>query len=570
MEKLEQLLKEANLLEVEAGVCRLPFLVRGELVVPERVERSEIAAAFAAEVERSGKRGRDVTYVKMEKVQVVREPLVDREASRFTDGWLYQVMPRLSPSEVCEPDPTKLAPTLYNLPVKEVISYLGEVGRLFAPDGFLARKGIELSRFSSELPDDFIRGAFFSIPMLFSEKMATEMIDNELSFGGIAGRKFLDGWTKVKTEGYPGISMVLANRVAGVSGGLRAFAARAVGWMKFGVPLPDDIASIMPTQGYSVQTRAMPTRQLHVTAGNSPLVPVMSCFRALVTKGYGVIKAPYGATIPGALLALALYTANPDHPLTRNTSIVYWKGGDREVEEFLFLPTFFDRLVVWGSPEAVESIRARPIPIKPGFFNPRYALSFIGLGSEEGEDLDAVAARAAIDTMIWNQKACISSLVHYVEGDEARALAYCEALSRALAKWDEEIPNLVPPHLAGQIKRLKRGKFMTARWFTNGAPGKPQSHVIYMPGEFNLLDHPFSRTVIVRRLDSLEKALGLLHPAVSAVGVHPEPRRLALRDLITARGVSCVFPLGEGEKLYAGIPHDGMRVLSELVEWVNG
>ncbi|RME50594.1 MAG: hypothetical protein D6795_09830, partial [Deltaproteobacteria bacterium] len=524
MENLEQFLEDSNLLQVEDGVCRVPFLVRGEIVAPEPVEKAEIEAAFQARVAESGKGEREITYVKMDRVQVVREPVVDREASRFTGAWFYQVMPLLSPSQLCEPDPTRLVSSLYNLPVKEVIAYLAEVGRVFTPEGFLARKGIELSRISSELPDDFLRGAIFSIPMLFSEKMAAEMIDNELSFGGIAGRKFLDGWTKIKTDAYPGISMVLANRVSGVSGGLRSFAARAVGWMKFGVTLPEDIASIMPAQGYTIQTRAMPTRQLHVTAGNSPLVPVMSCFRSLITKGYGVIKAPYGATIPGALLGLALHAAQPDHPLTRNTSIVYWKGGDREVEDMLFLPTFFDRLVVWGSPEAVESIRSRPIWIKPVFFNPRYALSFIG--REAQEDLDGVAARAATDTMIWNQKACISSLVHYVEGDEAQALAYCEALARALAKWDEKIPNLVPPQLAGQIKRLKRGKFMTAKWFTNGEGGRPQSHVIYMPGEFNLLDHPFSRTVIVRRLDRLEDALELLHPAVSAVGVYPEARRL--------------------------------------------
>jgi hypothetical protein len=56
---------------------------------------------------------------------------------------------------------------------------------------------------------------------------------------------------------------------------------------------------------------------------------------------------------------------------------------------------------------------------------------------------------------------------------------------------------------------------------------------------------------------------------VSTAGVYPEERRLELRDQILARGVSNVFPLGQCECVYAGMPHDGMRVLSELVDWKN-
>jgi hypothetical protein len=33
-------------------------------------------------------------------------------------------------------------------------------------------------------------------------------------------------------------------------------------------------------------------------------------------------------------------------------------------------------------------------------------------------NLEEIAARASMDVMAYNQKACISSLVHYVEGTE--------------------------------------------------------------------------------------------------------------------------------------------------------
>jgi hypothetical protein len=91
-----------------------------------------------------------------------------------------------------------------------------------------------------------------------------------------------------------------------------------------------------------------------------------------------------------------------------------------------------------------------------------------------------------------------------------------------------------------------------------------------MPTEFDISSHPMCRCVVVRRVESLRDALAFLHSGVSTVGVYPEARRVELLDEIAARGVSNVLPLGECERAYAGMPHDGMRILSELVSWTNG
>jgi hypothetical protein len=77
------------------------------------------------------------------------------------------------------------------------------------------------------------------------------------------------------------------------------------------------------------------------------------------------------------------------------------------------------------------------------------------------------------------------------------------------------------------------------------------------------------RTVIVRPVEKLEDALRFLHHGAAAVGVYPESRRLELRDRMHARGVSYVMPLGQVERTYAGMSHDGMLVLNSLVDWKN-
>ena len=99
---------------------------------------------------------------------------------------------------------------------------------------------------------------------------------------------------------------------------------------------------------------------------------------------------------------------------------------------------------------------------------------------------------------------------------------------------------------------------MNATWLPN---------VIVMDGKFDMLDHPMSRTMIVRRVDRLEDVIGTLHHGVASIGIYPETRRKTLRDLAMARGVSNVLPLGQVERTFGGMPHDGMRVLGDLVDW---
>ena len=70
---------------------------------------------------------------------------------------------------------------------------------------------------------------------------------------------------------------------------------------------------------------------------------------------------------------------DPDHPVTRSFSAVYWKGGDTAVESAILRPQFFDKLVVWGGDTAVRNALKYA---GPGFeivsFDPKVSMSMIG------------------------------------------------------------------------------------------------------------------------------------------------------------------------------------------------
>ena len=241
---------------------------------------------------------------------------------------------------------------------------------------------------------------------------------------------------------------------------------------------------------------------------------------------------------------------------------------NRQFETPLFLPGRYDRIVVWGAPNAVLSVTERAAFTKTVTFNPRYGVSLIG--REAFDHLEQVVSRAVCDTLIQGQKACIASQIHYLEGDQAQAERYAAALRDELGRWDGFAPAALSRSQQGQLRRMKRGSFLGATWFENQADGQYRSAVAVMPDEFNIMEHPLCRLIVVRPVPNLERALQYLHPGVATAGVFPEARRHALNVRIGARGVSNVPALGQAGYTYPGMPHDGMLVLSELVDWKTG
>jgi hypothetical protein len=548
---IEELCREHDLLTLgKDNVLRIPFLVKGALRVPPVVGMERIQEAFSAKEEATGKGASAVTTVRLEDAQVVREIVMNRETMRTTDEFVYQVLPAFDPEELIERDFDRVVGELYNLPFEEVLDFLGKLSSALTGCTDLLESLQQVWRRTATVADLYINFSFTSLGFLLNPDAAREMVDNELSSYGIQGSRFMDSWVQVSDTSMRGLSEQLSPTEAKATSG--------------------DCES--PEKMY---LRAMPTRQLHLTAGNAPAIPIISTCRALSLKSPAVIKSPYGATLGGALVSLAACAVAPDHPSVRNLSIVYWPGGDESVEDVFFGPGAFDRIVIWGAPDAVASVKRRALFTKLVTLNPRYGMSWIGREAFENDDYKEVARRGAVDTMIWNQKACIASSVHYVEGDDEQVTAYAQAVQKELAEWDRVAPNFLDPAAQGQIRRLRRGKLMNAQWLANKQNEGDKKNegvssvVIVIKGEFDMMDHTLSRMVIVRQVSRLEDALPFLNESVSTVGVFPESRRLELCDRILARGVSTSYPMGMGDRMSTGLAHDGMKVYSELMDWKN-
>ncbi len=499
-----------DLLSIDDGIIRVPFLTKGQLIIPPQIGRNEIEDAFRAA-------DSNITYVKLPEAQITREPVIDRITMKYTGEYIYQVMPNFIAKDLIENDTDKLTNTLYNISVDDILEYIDTVLTSLVKNNGLVLRVSELCKLTSEYPDSLLNNWFALMAETLNREAAREMIDRELSYNGRKGSKYLNGWVEaIDTD--------------------------------------------------KIYVRAMPTRQLHITAGNVPEVPIISTLRAVLTKSAAVIKLPFGAILPGAMLAIAAYDAAPEHPITKNLSMVYWQGGDDIIENVLFASDAFDRIVVWGGPGTVAAVQSKTPFTKTISLNPRYGISLIGKEAFP-EKLEETIDKALTDVMAYNQKACISSLVHYVEGTEEQANEYAKCLQEALAKEDSKTPNFVSPDAIGQIKRMKHGRYANAKWYLNSKNDEFMSGVVVVTGEFDILEHPSSRLVVVKPVPTLDETLKYIHQSVSTVGVFPEERRQELKDRILARGVSCVLSLGQCDTVFSGMPHDGMMILNQLVEW---
>ncbi len=100
-----------------------------------------------------------------------------------------------------------------------------------------------------------------------------------------------------------------------------------------------------------------------------------------------------------------------------------------------------DALHVYGSDATIAAVRAKAAP------GVRVMGHGTGLGIaivSAGVDLDGAARALAADVIPFDQRGCLSPRLALVEGDEARAAAFAEALHGALGDLGERVPRGEP------------------------------------------------------------------------------------------------------------------------------
>lgn len=312
--------------------------------------------------------------------------------------------------------------------------------------------------------------------------------------------------------------------------------------------------------------RAYPSRLIHVLPGNAPGQGIRSIAQAALVKAVNVFKMASADPFSTVAFLRTMAEIDPDHPVVRSMSAVYWRGGDDQVERVLYRPQYFDKVVAWGGGDAISNVMKY---IGPGLqlvsFDPKTSISMVGKEAFASEEaMIEAATRNAADVAMANQEACVCSRFTFIEatGDQADRFARVLAEQIRIDRMDEGIPRPLEPDLREQIETLR---MMDEDYAVFGAlDGRGVAIRSDEPVDF----HPLRKTSNVVCVPSLEEAVKYVNVATQTVGVYPFHRMAELRDRLASCGAQRVVRLGEAGPSAIGNPHDAMYPLHRFVHWI--
>lgn len=334
-----------------------------------------------------------------------------------------------------------------------------------------------------------------------------------------------------------------------------------------GIGFSDDWKEVVDPTGRSVRVRAFPSRLVQILAGNSPGVTAMSITRGALSKSVSVLKLPGNDLFTASAVLRTMADLDPNHPVLKSFSAVYWRGGDTDVENILYRPQYFDKIVVWGGEQAVRNVVKY---LGPGMqmvsFDPKVSMSAIGREAHENpETLEEVVGLAATDVQLLNQEACASSRFQFVEGTPEQIDHYCERLCAAL-QVDRHLGSAKapppPPEVVEEVEALRFFEPIYRTWGATDGSGL----VLRSPEPVTF--HPTGKVVNVIPVGNIAEAIAFANPATQTVGVWPPARKTEIRDGLCAAGVQRVVALGASDLMMPGLPHDGFIPLHRFVNWV--
>ncbi len=337
-------------------------------------------------------------------------------------------------------------------------------------------------------------------------------------------------------------------------------------------PYPSRADSAADQSPPTTLTRAWgPRLTLHICAGNVPGVAIQSLIDALLVKSPSLVKPASGEPLWAALWVQMLIVELPE--LAASLAVVWWPGGDVEREAAVLAQA--EAVIANAGNQAIADLRRRlPGHVRLLDYGSRISFALIAAGMLTPEQLPALARGLAYDVALFEQSGCVSPQMLFLESPaEADALALAQALDRAFANLDRELPHLVSAASATTIRRL-RDEY---EWrILAGHPaalfGPPDGRwMILIDQTAQFGPSSAARTIIVRPLASLADLPLLLAPLSlflqSAALAAPPERYREIATLLASAGITRLTQVGQ-----QGWPgplwhHDGRDPLRSLVRW---
>lgn len=419
---------------------------------------------------------------------------------------------------------------LQQTPVRDIVDFLAEAGkRLDINDNPYLQESFALALRAGGLAEPILRGVYDDLPRMFDPVAMSAQVENTI------GIDYLDGW----------------------------------------VPSP---------AGPHCRVRAVGTRQLHITAGNVPVVAALTIVRGALTKSDILIKSPSNDPLTANAIMRTLIELDPTHPVVKHIAVAYWKGGDEFMDSQIVRTTRIDKITAWGGMSSVKHIQKFLTPgIDLTALNPKFSMSVIGKEALESEAaMDEAATGIAVISGFYNQTACVNTRLVYVECDtDDASLDKLAELGRKVVAAYHTLPEILSTPAKEPNKELEAELEAVALeedfYTVEGDTINGGMVVSRFPDRVDFYDQLNNRVVNLVPVADLLDVVKWCDDTTQTVGVYPESLRDRLLDPLALAGVQRLVSLKGGDPLQIyqdihtmppGMPHDGIEPLRRSVRWV--
>jgi hypothetical protein len=308
---------------------------------------------------------------------------------------------------------------------------------------------------------------------------------------------------------------------------------------------------------------------------NMPTLGFFSIVQAVLSKNGSIVKMPE-EYIPLLLAILGeLPAISVDHKgntysgktILNTIAIVSFEGRVQETSEQFSLAA--DCRIIFGGSEAVRVISHLPCRdhCETIIFGPKYSFAVFDREYIESEGFNKSLDLIAKDVAIFNQMACSSPHVLFLEKSRYSV--------GTIASWLRESFERLPPALRHQpISSGLSAKIINVRAEYLLADGKncaaPQDlgWTILMNSDICLEDPVQGKCIFIKEIDTPDDVIPLVNHKIQAIsmGIADPVKRESFAKQATYRGADRIVTPGTIHDFT--LPWDGIMTLNRLVRWV--
>ena len=417
-------------------------------------------------------------------------------------------------------DPVQLQRDFANVSVTEIIDFLAEAGKAMTPNHSRMERAYKFSLPFSALTPSIVKGSYELIPVVFSKVALRTMVENEI------GSKYLDGWVEM--------------------------------------PYADKIA----------RRRAYGARTLHFVSGNVPVVAALSIARAALIKSDNILKVAPNDPLTAWAIVSAMMNVDPNHPITKHFSVVYWPRDMPDFENELIQPRFLEKIISWGGAMGgVNStlnhgdLQASGIDVIA--LGPKFSISILGEEAFRSKDeIERVARLTAKDAGSFNMESCGSARFHFVQAAADQAKEYARQLYGHMQRQDpalSTIPKNFPTELRDQLEAARTQEDL---YYVVGGDKGEGAVVVSLTGDKPDFFPTHKVVIVIPFTGDPAQIADRIHPSTQTVGIYPESLKGRLRDLLVARGVCRFISIGHTIDYAIGGPFNSYEIMRRACRWI--